>query len=239
MPITSPIPFVPMNRITSRHTAGSRSALPRNPEVRRAGCAVPVTSRGSVTSADAPTTAEIARPTRQLTPASASTLPIASATATPIVTAAPNSPTSRAPPLARATTGTITNTRPAPRPTTARPTSTPANHGLTVQIRFPTPASRQARMIDTLGPRRCAIGAAPSVTIVIAAKNTVMVRPTVDSEIPNSRLIAVVAGPMLPPPYPAPAATSTTIAVTLGDGEAQTADISDMILRDGRRCARC
>jgi hypothetical protein len=87
-------------------------------------------------------------------------------------------------------------------------------------------------MIDNLGPRRWAIGAAPSVTMVIAAKNTVIVRPTVDSEIPNSRLIAAVAGPMLPPPYPAPAATSTTIAVTLRDGEADAVDIGGMIVAE-------
>ena len=54
----------------------------------------------------------------------------------------------------------------------------------------------------------------------------------VDSEIPNSRPIAVVAGPMLPPPYPAPAATSTTIAVTLRDGEADAVDIGAMILAE-------
>jgi hypothetical protein len=130
----------------------------------------------------------------------ASTLPIASAIATPSVTAAPNAPTVRAPPWARATTGPITNARPAPRPTTPRPTSTPANDGLTAQMTFPSAASRQHDAIAGRGPSRRRICAEPIVTAVIVAKNTVIVSPTADSETPNRPAIAPVTGPMLPPP---------------------------------------
>lgn len=52
----------------------------------------------------------------------------------------------------------------------------------------------------------------------------------------NAARAAIAAGPW-PDSSAEPTIGITTIGTTLGP--AQTADISDMILRDGRRCARC
>ncbi len=49
-------------------------------------------------------------------------------------------------------------------------------------------------------PSRRTTIAEANVTTTMAAKNTVIISPTVDKETPKFRLIASVAGPTLPPP---------------------------------------